>query len=489
MPSPDKSTYRPAVVRPVWLPFNKTAELIVNELISELGYPTTGPKAAKYAVVVASMLKATQTVDGSSRSEQPTYLGIQRKASAWSRYPLVGRDIAKKVIDDLIIHFGASFIEGSGDSGLHKDKKDKWRTDPIMSMYEIDLTRIPNDLAAAQFIEVGRPSVKVNKLETRPQRDWRKSQKLPKGFLNNKAAKTLDRDAHRASESRIQSLNEFWLEHPLVFPNGHAAASATRVFHDCRYDAGGRIYGAWTGLDQKEYRIYCTIDDEPICEIDIRASQPTLFSSLLGYKLGGLKASDQWDDVYAALSHLAPTGIGWAVSDDTIDTVDMMKRNRSVAKKVVMTLIGSGIPLKAKATYDLVKDYGLTDIGWKHFRDRLITTIPAFEELEPRYDSKGNVVGYLNGAGFLSYHESEMMLKALEQLVELGIPAYPVHDCLMVKVSDAKEAASVFRQVVRDYCKQLSGLEVLVPLSVTVADGISKELLPTDKELKGIYLS
>ena len=76
MPSPDKSTYRLAVVRPVWLPFNKTAELIVNDLISELGYPTTGPKAAKYAVVVASMLKAIQTVEGSSRSEQPTYLGI-----------------------------------------------------------------------------------------------------------------------------------------------------------------------------------------------------------------------------------------------------------------------------------------------------------------------------------------------------------------------------------------------------------------------------
>ena len=209
----------------------------------------------------------------------------------------------------------------------------------------------------------------------------------------------------------------------------------------------------------------------------------------MGYKLGGLKASDQWDDVYAELSHLAPTGIGWAVLDDTIDTIDTMKRNRSVAKKVVMALIGSGIPLKAKATDGLAKDYGLTDIGWKHFRDRLITTIPAFEELEPRYDRKGNVVGYLNGAGFLSYHESEIMLKALEQLVELGIPAYPVHDCLMVKVSDAKEAANIFRQVVRDYCKQLSGLEVLVPLSVTVADGISKELLPTDKELKGIYLS
>jgi len=51
------------------------------------------------------------------------------------------------------------------------------------------------------------------------------------------------------------------------------------------------------------------------------------------------------------------------------------------------------------------------------------------------------------------------------------------------------QAASVFRQVVRDYCKRLSRLEVLVPLSVTVVNGISKELLPTDKELKGIYLS
>ena len=90
-----------------------------------------------------------------------------------------------------------------------------------------------------------------------------------------------------------------------------------------------------------------------------------------------------------------------------------MKRNRSVAKKVVMALIGSGISLKAKATDDLAKDFGLTDTGWKLFRDQLIKTIPAFDELEPRYNSKGDVDGYLNGAGFLSYHESEMMLKTL----------------------------------------------------------------------------
>ena len=59
----------------------------------------------------------------------------------------------------------------------------------------------------------------------------------------------------------------------------------------------------------------------------------------------------------------------------------------------------------------------------------------------------------------------------------------------MVEVSDATVAANTFRQIIHDYCKQLSGLEVLVPLSVTVADGISKELLPSDTELKGLYLS
>ena len=115
-----------------------------------------------------------------------------------------------------IICFGARFIARSGDSGLHKDQKDKWRTDPIMSMYEIDLTRLPSDLASARFDEVGRPFVQVNKLETRSQRDRREAQQLLKGFFNNKAANTLDRDAHRASESRIQSLNEFWLNTPSI---------------------------------------------------------------------------------------------------------------------------------------------------------------------------------------------------------------------------------------------------------------------------------
>lgn len=77
----------------------------------------------------------------------------------------------------------------------------------------------------------------------------------------------------------------------------------------------------------------------------------------------------------------------------------------------------------------------------------------------------------------------------MEALIEQDVPAYSVHDSLIVKVSNAVVAAKVFRQTIHDYCEQLSGLEVLVPLSVTVDVDTPNELLPSENDLKGRYLS
>ena len=485
----DKLSYQLEVTRPVWLPYNDTANDLVVELVDRFDYPSSGPKAERYAVVLASLLRAAQAHIASANSELPHYIGIQRRASAWSRYPLVGRTVSDTVIDDFLECFGGQLVVGSGTSGLYKDELGKWATDPVMSIYTLDLAKLPERLSEARFIEVGRPLVKVNKAESRQQKNRRKGQKLSKPFLNATMARIIDEDALRASESRIQALNDYWRQHPLELPNGHGAASATRVFHDSRFDAGGRIYGGWTGLDQKSKRLHCTIDGEPVVEIDIRASQPTLLSSLLGHKLGGLGPLGEWDDVYSELSRLAAVHHYWSIVDDKIDQIELIKRNRNVAKAVVMALIGSGLPLKSKATTELVKDFGLTPQGWILFRDRLVETIPALNELEPRYDQKGQLEGYINGAGFLSYHESEMTLRTLAALIEQDVPAYPVHDSLIVKASDAVVAAKVFRHNIHDYCKQLSGLEVLVPLSVTVADDTLVGILPTASDLKGRYLS
>jgi len=485
----DKDSYSLEVTRPVWMPYNDVAKLLVNSLVEQFAYPASGPKAERYAVVVASLLKAAQTLITPRSTDLPHYIGIRRRASGWSRYPMVGKDISKTVVDDFLEAFGGQLVKGSGTSGLHKDHQGLWRTDPRVSMYSLDLAKLPAQLLAAKFIEVGRPFVKVNPSETRHQKSKRKAQRLSKEPLNRKTAIGINKEAHTASENRIQRLNDYWLRHPLELPNGHAAACATRVFHDGRLDAGGRLYGAWTGLDQKDSRLNCTIDSEAVVEIDIRASQPTLLSSLLGFKLGGLGPQGGWDDVYGELSKLASTDHWRTLADDTLDVIDHIKRNRSAAKGVVMALIGSGLPLKAKATTELVTELGLTPEGWSFFRNRLVATVPALNELEARYDEKGNLDGYINGPGFLSYHESEMMLSTLEALVDLDIPAYSVHDCLIVKVSDATVAAKIFRETIYRYCKQLSGIEVLVPLSITVGCGTPRDLLPSDDDLKGKYLN
>ena len=229
----EKLSYQLEVTRPVWLPYNDIAHDLVEALVGHFGYPTSGPKAERYAVVVASLIKAAQAHVSSVSNDLPHYVGIQRRASAWSRYPLVGRTVSDTVVDDFLGQFGGQLVEGSGTSGLYKDDQGNWRTDPKMSMYTLDVAKLPEQLSAARFIEVGRPLVKVNKAEAQQQKNRSKTQKLAKPFHNRKEATALNEEAHTASESRIQALNDFWRQHPLELPNGHAAASATRTFHDC----------------------------------------------------------------------------------------------------------------------------------------------------------------------------------------------------------------------------------------------------------------
>ena len=77
----------------------------------------------------------------------------------------------------------------------------------------------------------------------------------------------------------------------------------------------------------------------------------------------------------------------------------------------------------------------------------------------------------------------------LERLMDERIAAYPVPDCLMVKVSDAKQAAYVFRDTIREYCKTLSGLDVLIPLSIEAKDDLMVQSLINEEELVGVYLN
>ena len=97
----------------------------------------------------------------------------------------------------------------------------------------------------------------------------------------------------------------------------------------------------------------------------------------------------------------------------------------------------------------------------------LLDRIPALKKLDKNY---------INGAGFLSYHESEIMMRTLEICVEQQLPAYPVHDCLIVKQSDVTEATDVFRSAIRSYLTEQGQETISIALSIE-ANG-EKQRLP-----------
>lgn len=54
---------------------------------------------------------------------------------------------------------------------------------------------------------------------------------------------------------------------------------------------------------------------------------------------------------------------------------------------------------------------------------------------------------------------------------------------------NAPQAAFIFRDTIRAYCFQMSGLDVLVPLSVETTVDIDDVKLPKTEELMGVYLN
>ena len=68
------------------------------------------------------------------------------------------------------------------------------------------------------------------------------------------------------------------------------------------------------------------IDDEPICEIDLNGSQPTLFSALLGIRMN---VGETWTDVYASVV-------------ERLDADEEETLLRKMVKQVIVEMLGSG---------------------------------------------------------------------------------------------------------------------------------------------------
>lgn len=173
-----------------------------------------------------------------------------------------------------------------------------------------------------------------------------------------------------------------------------------------------------------DQRLKCTIDGEAVVSIDLNASQPFLFSMLMGIPLN--IPANTWSDLYSE-------ALGKKATKD----------DRSKLKKAALEVIGTGNPRKAKPSKPNSGLFKGND--WTAFRDALLKLVPALYAMDTEY---------LNGSGFISFHEAEILKQTLFKLKEDDVPAYSVHDCIIVKVSDKDHAISVYRKAVNDYVKQ-----------------------------------
>ena len=439
--------------KPVWETYNNTAATILELVLNSLpNVPTSSTRFDKYKIVVSSFLALAQTVLWKDNG----VISIPKTRTNWSEFPAVGASIIENVRNDLLEAGYITQVPNSGQRHFYKSDDGKMQWVGIQAIYTIEESLYNLEgFTDAQWIETGRPTVLVGKYETFGAKKVRIERGLRKPKMPlRKMISVFGRDYSIASK-QVKSLNTFWRQHPLALPPlGNQAqqytSCATRVYHDGSLDSGGRYYSSYTNLST-QFRLQSKIDNEPVVEIDINASQPTLFSSLMGFKINMVET---WSDLYTEV-------INYSVNIKALEDSDDIKRKK--LKQVTVEIIGSGNANKVAAAVGTDLTFSSKFDEYGYYRDALTKFVPALLLLDTHYH---------NGSGFISFHEAEIMAATLTALMKLGVVAYPMHDCLIIKKSDANTALNIYRETITDYVKthcsnnNKNVVNILVPVSI-----------------------
>ena len=462
-------------LKPEYVAYNDAAKSILDVIYNQLPCTpksiTSGKRRKAYSLVISSFLTAAQrasvTEDGVvAIPEDHNYWAEFNNAKA-SKAHTAGRQIVKNTVQDLLALGFIEHVPNSGVRHIWQDDQGLWHSYGIVTQYTVD-DRLLNlqDFVNATWLNVARVEALISKPETYQAKQARESRGERRGKVASKdIEKVLGKRNYKryiGVQKGVRKLNTYWQKHPLVLPpdgNGYSVhcASATRIFHDGRIDCGGRYYGDWTNLD-KYVRRRATIDGEATVQIDCNASQLTLLSSLLGMKM---EVGDRWTNT-------------WDVIVEPIEGEDKQAK----AKQVTMELIGTGNPNKiapakdSKITFNretlAVDELGNELDEYGVYRHRLLEVVPALKQLKKNY---------YNGAGFLSYHESEIMRHTLSKLMDMDITAYPMHDCIIVKNFKKHLAIDAYRTILNHYVKDVSKsifgneIDIIVPITIENSKG------------------
>jgi hypothetical protein len=470
--------------KPQYLPYNHDAHALVEALVVELGLTLKGITGAKHQTILSSFLYCVQEAgvgayldwSGGTTSQDTT---------GFSFFPATGASTVVKVRTKLVLAgyviLGADLLARELPAELQELIGEPTQTERKRNINSYRINEMPlladPRLETALFVDAQRPHVMVNKPEEYTDRRERKT-------AGTKAPKLSWREVYKGKQKRkataaarpVMEMNAYWAKHPLTLPatNTDSAklfACATRIFHDGSLISGGRWYGGWTNL-KSDKRLHMRIDDEPICEIDLNGSQPTLFSALLGIRMN---EGDSWTDVYSAVV-------------ERLDAGEERTLLRKMVKQVIVEMLGSGNsnrsgpastkPPKNPLKFDDLQLFFEGDYSKRMYlqiQRAALEVFPALRHLSKR-----------NDFNFVSYHEAEILTLTLLRLKALGVPAYGVHDCVAVKQSDKHTAVETYRSVIRDYVVKHQKANNHPSLNIEVS--LTIEELNMDKvKLTGCY--
>jgi hypothetical protein len=250
-------------------------------------------------------------------------------------------------------------------------------------------------------------------------------------------------------EGQVDILRQGMMQQQLTTAEGQTMGVCKRIFNQGSLKSGGRLYGRWQSLPEAE-RLNLLIDGEAVCEIDVKA----MFLNICNAKFGsGIPFTD---DPYLMIPFVG-----------TVNDPDRQANMRKLSKLLLSAYLSNGqkvdrFPKGSK------KD---PDSNNKKLSVREHFNLPKNAKAEDYFDDILNTFPFLKMVTDTSYGlmfiESEIMIKAMSELINIGIVTFPVHDCLMCKRTDENSVIEAIQSAMNDQ------------LGTTIMMDISYSDLPT----------
>ena len=236
------------VLSPLVEPETATDKVAIDHLLLGLDILSDRPTTnAKMGVLLSSFLLQAQRLEGRrERKGEEMIIGYPHNETYWRKRSSIGYKVAEKLRGALVQH-GWMTHQEDATINLHGG------------------TGNCNGYLIADFV----PAKAVGL-------SFQSTEMIYAASTSAKRFKLKDEKV----DTRMKAIWAIWKKAPLTYGD-QKMFTASRRFNNVSLTSGGRMYGQWTNMKQEE-RLKCTIDGQPVAEVDVSGMHLTLLFSITG---------------------------------------------------------------------------------------------------------------------------------------------------------------------------------------------------------------